>query len=1004
MAQLERLEQGIVALDSELNLALKEGDQNKIESLEGEMAVLADAYRRIKAQPQELEKRLNQQEEATDLLSKGAYKKPIEKREYFTGGPRVGGTYEDAILRAEQEREEAAELTKLAAKAMEVPVDRVDVKSGLDSSYRTRLGLMRDDSQRYNYLVEEFGADGGDVRVIPLGPDESGFMVSHPQKTQGKYVLADEYGNTVRDLLDNSRSKAEMGGAMLATIGTTGVIGGAARAGLGTLLTSLGLDMSIGKPDEAEKNFRNNLGYAMNQGSKEAAFDVGAGTFLKLGVKAIDGFKVNRGVDEQFDMYRDAQNYVEGKYGVKFPRTTLNEAGTVEAIMKQEELASLYPSGVFAGIARRTEKARDIIYKLTSTLRGVDPPNFETMYNDWANGLRARHAESIKELKSKDALMGNALERSINRRIELLSGKFGKTTRDDVTGQSVRDSIESTYGSVKDTSNGLYKRLFELADERGVVVNAQEVNKRILKRINGLNLPKDIEGQVLDIFKPSELRQVSRQAEALGGTVEEVTPQILGPRGEVIAGGVRELPGVLPLNYKQLDDYRKEITNLIDRTVKSGGDSSKLKEVQDEIYNIIDSALAKGGDDVVQASKDAKAFWRENVLPFQADDMLRARRMDAAGQYKLKDEALAHSYLSGKDAVGRIRYLKERVGSDSEAMDYMRGAFVNRLLGRSLRSDGTVDLLKLKNVAFDPKIAEELYGKNGVRAFEELAELARVRGMEKITPESVEGILNAKSPEDIRGILEQATELHRAQTYHDKVFSEKLTKSLLEEGSAIPEPIELISAARRLSGPRAKQFMSQIPIEGGMRDAFRQEVLNDLFMQAGRQTSFAQKTSEAIGGKDLWNASLMAKILRNKKQRANLNAILGPQAVKDLEALNRVLSANSKRMVARSKPDEYLQVRAMGGTTPIIMPTGVFRVSMDYIKHRMLSAGYTSGILMPLARKTKNSDELFSRLFPAMLGSKEGLYALTLEADKDPRFEAFINQYISDSPSTEDKK
>jgi predicted RNase H-like nuclease (RuvC/YqgF family) len=91
MAQLERLEQGIVALDSELNLALKEGDQNKIESLEREMAVLADAYRRTKAQPQELEKRLNQQAEATDLLSKGAYKKPIEKREYFPAGPVVGG-------------------------------------------------------------------------------------------------------------------------------------------------------------------------------------------------------------------------------------------------------------------------------------------------------------------------------------------------------------------------------------------------------------------------------------------------------------------------------------------------------------------------------------------------------------------------------------------------------------------------------------------------------------------------------------------------------------------------------------------------------------------------------------------------------------------------------------------------------------------------------------------------------------------------------------------------
>lgn len=987
----QKIADGLRVIKSKVEEARAAGDESTAQSFLEKAEILKGAYLKLKAQPQEVEKAVDTQGEATELLFQGGYKEATPPIDY----PEFTDNVEQSGARVAREKER---LMPLLSDAMGVPQSEIDIESGLPASVRIRMGLMRDDSQRLNYLEERYA--GGEVRPIQMD-GRTNFMVRHPEETQNKFVLSDEYAVTLRDILDAGRgvvSGAAETGATLVGPGKASVVASAAKAGLGKGVSALGIDTLFGDPDKAEGALINNIANAAREGGVAGAMDLGFGTILKGGVKAYDGFKAVKGQDTQFDKFRQAKEGIEREYGIKFPETSATKAGTMDQIAKQEKLVAKYPEGVLATLAQKSEAARDIIDRLTTSMLNMKPSNFNKMYDKWADGLIRGSRESIEKLKQQDELLGREAERAINERIRLLGGKYGSDTTSNSAGRSVRNSIEESYKLTKGQSDALYQRVFDLADARGVAVNAQEVSNRIRKTINSLDLPKDTKGEVLDIFKPKELNRASRQASALGETVEEVSPEILGPRGELLAGGVEEFPGVRPLNLRQLDDYRKELNNVIDRAVKAGKDTSKLRKVQSQVESIIDSAMRKGGDDVVAANKEAKDFFKSNILPFRNEGIGNLTKTGKGGEYIASDQAVAYRFFRSTDAVRNIQQLKRVIGSDAASLGDLRSAYLHELMDKAIDGAGNVDWLKLKNVAYNKEIAKELFGEQSLKAFDELTGLMKIRGAEKLDPEIIDRALNARSSADIDNILEMATAQIRQQNYHDKVYAPKLIKQIIDEKGTIDNPLDLLHAVRGLKGKQAREFMNRIPVEGGLREAFRQEFMSDLMIRAGRESGFAQKTSRERGGKPLWDTTLMANLLRDKKTRANAEAIMGKITVNQLERLNRVLSGYSRKEAAEVKG------KALVRAEPGEKPRGIAYVPYDYIKVRLLSAALGSDTLSKVITKSQNSDELFSRLFPALLASKEGIAALTLEADKDPRFEKYINDYIYESPSTEKKK
>lgn len=990
MAYTEKqIADGLRVIKSKVDEARAAGDESTAQSFLDKAEILKNAYLNLKAQPEEVERTVDTQGEATELLYQGAYKEvaPAQAYPQFTDNLKKEG---------ERMAEEREKILPLLSDAMSVPKSEIDIETGLPAGVRTRMAVMRDDSQRLNYLEEEYA--GGEVRPIQLD-GRTKFMVRHPERTQNKFVLSDEYAVTLRDILDASRDVVTGAAETLATLagpGKASVTISAAKAGLGKAISALSLDTLFGEPDEAEGALMNNIANAAQEGGMAAAFDAVGGAILKGGVKAYDGFKAVKGQDVQFDKFRQAKESIERDYNVKFPETRATKAGTMRQITKQEKLTGEYPEGTFALLAQKTESARDIIDELTMSMLNMKPSDFNKMYDKWAEGLIRGSRESIEQLKRQDELLGNEAERAINERIRLLGGKYGADTTTDSAGRSVRNSIEESYDITKSQSDALYQRVFELADERGIAVNAQEVSNRIRRTINSLDLPKDTKGEVLDIFKPKELNRASRQASALGETVEEVSPEILGPRGEVLAGGVEELPGVRPLNLRQLDDYRKELNNVIDRAVKSGKDTSKLRKVQAEVESMIDETMRKGGDDVVAANKEAKDFFKSNILPFRNEGIGNLTKTGKGGEHIVSNQAVAYRFFRSADAVRNIQQLKRVIGNDAASLSDLRSAYLHELMDKAIDSAGNVDWLKLKNVAYNKDIAKELFGEQSLKAFDELTGLMKIRGAEKLDPQIIDRALNARSSADVDNVIELATAQIRQQNYHDKVYAPKLIKQIIDEKGTIDNPLDLLNAARGLSGKQAREFMERIPVEGGLREAFRQEFMSDLMTRAGRESNFAQKTSRQRGGKPLWDTSAMSKLLRDKKTRANAEAIIGKQTMRELERLNTVLSGYTRKDFVETKARGL--VRATEGEF-----RGILYIPFDYIRIRLLSAAMASDNLSNVLNKSRNSDELFSRLFPALIGSKEGIAALTIESDKDPRFRKFVNDYISDAPEAKKK-
>ena len=164
--------------------------------------------------------------------------------------------------------------------------------------------------------------------------------------------------------------------------------------------------------------------------------------------------------------------------------------------------------------------------------------------------------------------------------------------------------------------------------------------------------------------------------------------------------------------------------------------------------------------------------------------------------------------------------------------------------------------------------------------------------------------------------------------------------------------------------------------------------------EAGRGSSTSQKTSRMRGGRDIWDHNEMQKNLNNKKLRANAEAVLGKELVKDLERLNRTLTLYSKSDKAQSKFLGVIRGRLRPGQSSPGLIEGTVNGSYDYVKLRILSAAFSTDVLPKLLNKSKSEEELFEKLLPALLATSKGIEALVYEADKDPRIQDFIGQHI----------
>ena len=1008
MATKEKYAAGIVKLGELRDAAVQSGDQAVIATLDAQLETLSSAYRQLQSESTtEISDSVDTQARAVEYLHTGGYRVPPNKNqvgfgfsdrgEAGMGFPGAGYMNLAPLKDAETTKttKEILEIEKplvlkALAEATDINKGYIDITSGLPGLKRFRMGALRDESQIYNYLIDEYGQNGGEVRKISMeGSPE--FLVQHPDKTNGQYVLADEYGPSLKDVLDISReamvSTAEVGSTLIGP-GKASITLSALKTGLGTVLSNLAIDTLIGNPDADENDLSQNIGNALTEGGKTTLMDLGIGVGVKTGIRILGRGQLK--VDEQADKLMESRRRLERKFNMKFPETFATREGTMEALEQQEEIVSKYSNGFMAGLARKAERTRDIIYDLSRQLTQLPTKDFGTLYRSFRNNQISRTQQTVLEVTRNDQIIGRALNEAINSRIQRLG--YSKSLSSSDTGNIIRNAFIASKKTAKKESDRLYDAVFDMADSLGVTLNPSAVSQNIENVVNSLDLPKDLKGEVLNIFKPKGLNKVSRQAGALGEEITEDLPIIYGAGGDIAAGGQVSESAVQNLSLRQLDNWRKEVSEVIGRQIKQGKDVSQLKKVQSSIEGMIDEAMETGGDDLVRAAADAKLFFTESVVPFRAKGIADLSTRGKAQEYTLGNQQVINKFFNGPRAVENLQELKRVIGNDAPALENMRSAYIHNMMDKGMTYNGNIDYLKLQQVAFDKNIVRELYGEQAVKGFDELDQLMRLNGGTEITQDIIESMTKARTPADIKAILDLTSEQIRKNNLL-KLNSEKLIGKIRSGDISMEDPRDLIVAVRGLKAGEAKEFINALPNTGGIRQSFVQEYLNDLMTIAGRGSSASQKTSRMMGGRDIWDYKLMDKILGDKKLRANYEAILGKNTLNDLADLNNVLKSYSRRKAPQSKLFGVIRKGSEGQG----IVSGTIYGSFDYIRLRVLSAAFSSGSLNKVLSKARNEDDLFKKLLPTMLGTTRGVEALTYEADKDPRFQLFLNNYISNS-------
>lgn len=977
--QLLSEEKSFIDSNDEENLAIVQDKINRTGQ-----AILKTQQMQPKSEPQEQREGTQRDLSTLDMNFKGK----IDEEQI----PVVAGLQPQPMSMAPITTLEAPDYKKIKEQlyqdlpsVLNVPKDQINLEESLGAGARFLLGFG-DQASTAATLKKDYE----DVRFVDIG-GKLRPMVRDAQKTNNKFIFVDEIGFSPKDFLDLSGAATEitpevigsfymagpratyMGIKSLANLGplTRSALG----AGGGRTTGSLLRDGVASGFLETDKNLNKALLESFLEGGEAAAWDVGFGTVLKVGTS---GFKVNKSADKAQQTIQQAIKDVEDKYGVILPKTPGVLSDTMEGIQKETDVIARYPEGVVSFLAGRAERARDILYGISSKILGKPKGNYSDDFADWAQNYQKSYKKLLEDVKATDPVIAAQMETIINNRVQNL-GFANNLTLEDV-GSSLRSDISNVTEEILSESNSFYKTWINTAKAAGVNPNPKELNKRLISKINSLNLPKDLKGQVIDVFKPSSVKKIETQASRLTKRTEPSV--ILDEFGNPIPPKEQFEANVSELSLEQIDEWRKDIYGFYSQLKrKNPNQARKVKQIYDEFDKIIDDLSAKGGDEVLAARQRAKDFFKENVLTTKNPSIEKAlqRKIDDSG-FKLDDRNLVNTFYRGKEAVSNIRDVKNLLKNNPEAVQKLKDGYIRYLTDTATRLDGSIDFGKLKNLSYDKGVAKELLGTEGAKKIEELNKLIQFQKNQSVNMADFNDLM-AASGKEVQEVLERVRSNSLKRTAADSFLKNKLLRRVAEgKGIDFTTPQEFLGALKQMTAKEAREVVEKLPPELGQ--SLRQEFIADIYEQAGRE-AFAgqsvQKTSRALGRESIWDVETMAKNLSNKQWRERASAIVGPKTIQEIETVNNAMRAYMKKNLSKSE----VEINALGsGGGVAAYATGL----LGYIYNRLFSAAHASETFAKVFSKTKDTNKAFQLLLPTMLGTKEGVDALIIEADKDPRF------------------
>ena len=882
---------------------------------------------------------------------------------------------------------ERSEMSKLVARSMGLRDSEVDVTQGMGTYGRFKLSFQPTEQDKVKHLEDTYGREN--IRAVDIG-GKMKLLYRDEQETGNQFRAVDEEGTSLADFFgDTAGSALPIAGAIGAAAATGGAsipLTALAAAG-GGFAASAGQDVAV----RAGSGEDIRLGEIAKRRGIEAAIGVPIDLVTGVGGKFVSKAIGKRAIEKGAASLTKEIDDITTRLGGGDVRLTAAQETSTDKSLEQSIRAGIDPEGREAAAYGLQ---RDEIGKLSRILRGEDvgsEPIEDVMQNvadrqfKLIDAYEQRVAKMDAQRIDAEALAKKQTEgqkRAIKQRltkereVELQAMRDqaeagikkltkGRQRLESTMGSDIRRQQEAGYAKNEATSKELYEKAYSLTDTQQANTPVSAVQK-VLDRIDDEALTPD----------SPELAAVKLLRKRLADNPEDLT-------------------------FRELDRFVRGVTDKINYKKKFGTTQTEyqLQQIGRKLDKLVDDAVGPptklGGRGAGKAARDAHRAARKNyknkVLPFFDGDRAANLGRVAGGS----SEAVG---ARGTNVLSRTFATREAVKDAIDSgvsRDTLKQSYLDRIVNEANGGE----------IKFDKNVLAELYKTSKGGSAKALADIDAInralkagKGKSTVTSDEIKQVLEGFEPKAKAKALRAIAEKAKAQEKLAAARKNVLSKVAKGEMPAPEDIHHFVGDISSLRPGQIKKLKSRLPSDRA-RASLERSGYDALLEKAGAKSAKAQRTGKGTGREALWEPETMHTILNNSAERAQWESLIGKEAVRDIETLNKwLLSSAEIRDTAQESIGRFVTSTGASGTPNMLF---VSPQLPRWIGRKMLSIIHTSpltrGMMKRSLKESKVDQDTINKLFYTAMGTRRGMDAITDEMAKDPAFSAYVQESMKDN-------
>lgn len=894
--------------------------------------------------------------------------------------------YDDNFMELGKD-EQRANMSKLLARSMGLRDSEVDVTQGMGTYGRFKLSFQPTEQDKVKHLEDTYGREN--IRAVDIG-GKMKLLYRDEQETGNQFRAVDEEGTSLADFFgDTAGSALPIAGAIGAAAATGGAsipLTALAAAG-GGFAASAGQDVAV----RAGSGEDIRLGEIAKRRGIEAAIGVPIDLVTGVGGKFVSKAIGKRAIEKGAASLTKEIDDITTRLGGGDVRLTAAQETSTDKSLEQSIRAGIDPEGREAAAYGLQ---RDEIGKLSRILRGEDvgsEPIEDVMQNvadrqfKLIDAYEQRVAKMDAQRIDAEALAKKQTEgqkRAIKQRltkereVELQAMRDqaeagikkltkGRQRLESTMGSDIRRQQEAGYAKNEATSKELYEKAYSLTDTQQANTPVSAVQK-VLDRIDDEALTPD----------SPELAAVKLLRKRLADNPEDLT-------------------------FRELDRFVRGVTDKINYKKKFGTTQTEyqLQQIGRKLDKLVDDAVGPptklGGRGAGKAARDAHRAARKNyknkVLPFFDGDRAANLGRVAGGS----SEAVG---ARGTNVLSRTFATREAVKDAIDSgvsRDTLKQSYLDRIVNEANGGE----------IKFDKNVLAELYKTSKGGSAKALADIDAInralkagKGESTVTSDEIKQVLEGFEPKAKAKALRAIAEKAKAQEKLAAARKNVLSKVAKGEMPAPEDIHHFVGDISSLRPGQIKKLKSRLPSDRA-RASLERSGYDALLEKAGAKSAKAQRTGKGTGREALWEPETMHTILNNSAERAQWESLIGKEAVRDIETLNKwLLSSAEIRDTAQESIGRFVTSTGASGTPNMLF---VSPQLPRWIGRKMLSIIHTSpltrGMMKRSLKESKVDQDTINKLFYTAMGTRRGMDAITDEMAKDPAFSAYVQESMKDN-------